>query len=132
MSGEIRELLRRPSRRSAGLVVAAVLVLGVPLCWSVRQSRLTREALDRAAAAERAAEQVRSDVEQTRARIGGERRPPLDTSIRRSAHADPRDADRVQQLQEEIEGLGQLREQIDQSLMIDRLYVPKELRPRRP
>jgi type II secretory pathway pseudopilin PulG len=120
--GPVRELLRRPSRRSVGLTVAAVLVMAVVLSWSIRQSRLTHEALSRAAAAERAAVQARSDAQ---------RRPPLDTSIRRSAHDDPREIARVRQLQDEIEGLGQLRDQLEESTRIDRLYVPKELRNRR-
>lgn len=124
--GEIRDLVRRPSRRSARLGVAVCLVLAVAIAWSVRQSRLTREALDRATAAEQAAAAVRTDVEQARAQFEGRGRPPKDPAIRRSRHDDPREIDRVQQLYQEIDGLNHLRDRVDQALTTDRVYTPRQ------
>jgi hypothetical protein len=124
--GGIRDRMRRPSGRSARLFIAAGLLLAVPLIWSVRQSRLTREALDRAVAAERAASQARTDVEQARAQLRGQDSPPRDPAIRRSRHDGPREIERVRELYQEIEGLTELRDQVEQSLQNDRLYVPKK------
>ncbi len=121
--GEIRELVRRPSRRTAWMGVAACL-LAVPITWSVRQSQLTREAIDRATAAEKTAEQARSDVEETRARLLGE--APRDLSVRRSRHDDPAEIERVRKLYDEIDGLARIHDDIDQTLRIDRVYVPKK------
>jgi hypothetical protein len=129
--GEIRDLVRRPSRRATRLIVAAGLLLAVPILWSARQSRLTREALDRAAAAERTAAQARTDVEQVRAQSQVRGRPLKDPAIRRSRHDDPREIAHVKQLYEEIDGLSQAREQVDQTLRTERFYVPKTGPPSR-
>lgn len=111
--GEIRDLVRRPSRRTARLTVAACLLLAVPIYWSIGQHRMTREALDRATAAERAAQELRGQA--TR-----------DPSVRRSRHDDPREIERVRQLFEEMDGLSQARDQVDQALKTDRPGAPKE------
>lgn len=123
--GEIRDLLRRPSRRAVRLGVLGAVLLGVPITWSVRQSRLTHEALERAAAAEKSAAEVRSDVDLARARLRGE--APKDPAVRRSRHDDPREIARVKQLYEDIENLSHIREDVEQTLRTERpLYVPKK------
>jgi hypothetical protein len=121
---EIRELVRRPSSRSSRLVVAAALLLAVPIIWSVRQSRLTREALDRATSAEQTATQARSDVQQARAQFQGQ--PPKDPAIQRSRHDDPEEIARVKKLYEEIDNLTEFRDRVDQTLRTERFYVPKK------
>ena len=121
---EIRNLVRRPSSRSKRIGLAACLLV-VPILWSVRQAGMTREALDRATAAEKNAAQARMDMEQTRAQIQAQARPPKDPAIRRSRHDDPREIARVKELYEEINGLSQAGEHVDQKLRTDRLYVPK-------
>jgi hypothetical protein len=122
--GEIRDLVRRPSRRAMRMGVAACLLLTVPIIWSVRQSRLTNEALERATAAEKSAAQALSDVDLARARLRGE--APRDPWVRRSRHDDPREIDRVKTLYEEIENLSQKRDGVDQTLRTERIYVPKK------
>jgi len=122
--GEIRDLVRRPSRRAMRLGAAAALVLAVPIAWSVRQSRLTHEALERAAAAEKNSARALSDMELAKARLRGE--APIDPAVRRSRHDDPREIERVKRLYEEIENLGQIRDGVDQTLRTDRIYVPKK------
>jgi hypothetical protein len=121
--GGIRDLVRRPSRRAMRLGATAALVLAVPIVWSVRQSRLTHEALERATAAEKHAAEARSDVELARARLKGE--APIDPSVRRSRHDDAREIERVKQLYQEIDNLSQSRDEVDQSLRTERFYVPK-------
>jgi hypothetical protein len=123
--GEIRDLVRRPPSRATRLGIVAGLLLTVPVIWSVRQSRMTREALDRATAAEQTASQARDAMEQARAQLRGEGRPLNDPSIRRTRHDDPREIERVKRLYEEIEGLSQAREQVDQKLRGDHFYMPK-------
>jgi uncharacterized iron-regulated membrane protein len=123
--GEIRNLVRRPPSRGARIGIAAGLFVAVTIIWSARQSRLTREALDRAAAAEQAATQASADAEQARAQLRGAGRAPMDPAIRRTRHDDPREIERVKQLYEEIDGLTQFQEQVDQSLRTERFYVPK-------
>ena len=121
---EIRNLVRRPSSRSKRIGIAACL-LAVPIFWSARQAWMTQEALDRATAAEKNAAQARMDVEMTRAQIQGQGQSRKDPAIRRSRHDDPREIARVKELYEEINGLSQAGEQVDQTLRTDRLYVPR-------
>jgi hypothetical protein len=121
--GEIRNLVRRPPSRAARIGIAACLLLAVPIIWSARQSR---EALDRAAAAEQTAARTRADMEQHQAQLRGEGRPPKDPAIRRSRHDDPREIARTKQLYEEIEDLTQIRELVDQKLRTERFYAPKK------
>lgn len=121
--GEIRDLVRRPSRRAMRLGITAALLLAVPIGWSVRQSRLTNEALERAAAAEENAALARSDVDLARARLRGE--APKDPWVRRSRHDDPREIARVKKLYEEIENFSQIRDDVDQTLRTERIYVPR-------
>jgi hypothetical protein len=118
--------IRDRVRRSARPFIAAGLMLVIALVWSVRQSRLTREALDRAAAAERAAAQARTDVERAWAQLRGQGLPPRDPEMRRSRHDDPREIERVRGLHQEINGLTQFRDRVEQSLQNDRLYAPKK------
>lgn len=123
---EIRDLVRRPPSRSTRLGIAACLLLAAFIFWSIRQSRLTRAALDRATAAEQTAAQARSDVEQTRAQLQGAGRAPMDPAVRRSRHDDPAQIDRVKQLYQEIEGLTQIREEVDENLRIDRMRAEQK------
>ena len=123
--GEIRDLVRRPPSRATRLGIAAGLLLAVPLIWSVRQSRMTREALDRATAAEQTAAQARDDVEEARAQLRGEGRPLKDPSIRRSRHDDPREIEHVKTAlrgdRGPVPGPGAGRPE----LRVDRFYMPK-------
>jgi hypothetical protein len=123
--GEIRNLVRRPPSRAARIGIAAGLFVAVTTIWSARQSRLTREALDRADAAEQTANQARADAEQARAQLRGEGRAPKDPAMRRTRHDDPKEIERVKHLYEEIDGLTQFQDRVDQSLTTERFYVPK-------
>ncbi len=122
--GEIRDLVRRPSRRALWWGVAAGVLLIVPIAWSVRQSRLTNEALERAVAAEKKAAQALSDMDLARARLRGD--APRDPSVRRSRHDDPAEIARVKKLYEEIDSLTRVREDVDQTLRTERIRVPKK------
>ena len=121
---EIRDLVRRPPSRSTRLGIAACLLLAAFIIWSVRQSRLTREALDRATAAEQTAAQARSDLEQAQLRGAG--RAARDPAVRRSQHDDPAQIERVKQLHQEIESLTQIREQVDEKARIDRMRAEQK------
>jgi hypothetical protein len=94
-----------------GLGVAACVLLMVPIAWMVRQSRLTHEALERAAAAEEAAARARLEFEQAR-----RTQPPTDPAVWRSRHDDPGEIERVKQLYEEIEDLTRRHEQVEDGL----------------
>lgn len=122
---EVRELVRRPSRRGARRVgtVAVALAIAAAIGWSVWQGRMTREALDRAVAAEKAAADVRSDIEKARAQLRG--RAPRDPALQRTRHEDPRQVHRVEQLYQEIDDLTRFRDRVDQTLRGDRVSVPK-------
>jgi hypothetical protein len=112
--GVIRKFTARSSTRATGLGVAACVLLAVPIIWMVRQSRLTHEALERATAAEKAAVQARTDVEQARAQF--QARPSKDPAVRRSRHDDPREIERVKRLYEELEGLSQMQQRVEDEL----------------
>ena len=64
--GGMRTFAGRLSARSTRLAIAGCVLLAVPILWTVRQSRLTREALDRADAAEKRAAQARTDAAEAR------------------------------------------------------------------
>jgi hypothetical protein len=110
--GAMRTIVGRVTARPVLAGVAACALLAVPIIWSVRQSRLTQQALDRAAAAEQAAARIRSDLEQSHGRIGIGRRLPKDPAVRRSRHDDPKEIERVRQLYAEIDGLTRIQERI--------------------
>ncbi len=115
--GEIRELVRRSSRRwgrRAGTLAVVLAVMGA-VGWSVRQERMAREALDRAARAEKAAANAQSAAEIARDQLRG--KAPLDSALQRTKHQDPEQIQRVEQLYQEIEALNQARERVDQSLL---------------
>ncbi len=116
----------RPSPRSMLAGAAICLLLAVPVIW---HSRLTREALDRAAAAEKAAAEVRSDFERSHARFQGKGQPLQDAAVRRSRHDDPKEIDRVRQLYAEIEGLSQIQERIDSRRGREREITTKTILP---
>jgi hypothetical protein len=118
----IRKVVGHLSTRSTWQGIAACLVLAVLTIWTVR---LTREALDRADAAEKSAEQARTDAAHARAQLDAK----SDPAIRRSRHDDPREIARVRQLHAEIEGLTHIEEQIEQRLGGDRTFVPKKAPP---
>jgi hypothetical protein len=108
------------------LGIAACLVLAAFIIWSVRQSRLTREALDRATSAEQTAAQARSDLEQARAQLQRAGRAPRDPAVRRSQHDDPAQVERVKELHQEIEGLTQIREQVDEKARVERMRAEQK------
>jgi hypothetical protein len=109
----MRKLAARLSARPMRIGAAACILLAVPLIWMVRQSRLTREALDRAVAAEQAAARVRSDLELSQTRLQAMGRPPKDAAVGRSRHDDPKEIERVKQLYTEIESLTRIEERLD-------------------
>ena len=112
----IRQFADRISPRSLGLAVAGCALLAVPIIWTVRQSGLTHEALARAAAAEQAAAQARTDMEEARSLLQAQGRPPKDAAVRRSRHDDPTEIERVNKLYEEIDNLSRIREQTEITL----------------
>ncbi len=115
--GEIRELVRHSSRRwgrRAGTLAVVLAVIGA-VGWSVRQDQMAREALDRAARAEKAAANAQSAAEIARDQLRG--KAPLDSALRRTKHQDPEQIQRVEQLYQEIDALSQARERVDQSLL---------------
>jgi small-conductance mechanosensitive channel len=133
--GGMRKLAARLSTRPMRIGAAACMLLAVPLIWTIRQSGLTREALDRAAAAERAAEKVRSDLQQSQALLQAQGLPPKDPAVRRSHHNDPKEIERVKQLYAEIDGLTRIQERLDQQLgaqqkIPTKNIVPAPIRPR--
>lgn len=109
--GWIRKSMARWSPRSVRLGVVACVLLAVPIAWMVRQSRLTHEALERAAAAEEAAARARGDLEQAR-----RAQPSKDPAVRRSRHDDPAEMERVKRLYEEIEDLARRQDQVEDEL----------------
>lgn len=109
--GRIRKFTARWSSRSMGLGVAACVLLAVPIAWMVRQSRLTHEALERAAAAEDAVARARGDFEQAH-----RAQPPKDPAVRRSRHDDPAEIERVKRLYEEIENLTHRQDRVEDEL----------------
>jgi hypothetical protein len=112
----MRTIVGRLAARPVLAGAAACVLLAVPIIWSVRQSRMTREALDRAAAAEQAAASVRSELEQSQGRRRVRGRPVTDPAVRRSGHDDPKEIERVRQLYAEIEGLTRIQERVEQRL----------------
>ncbi len=123
--GEIRELVRRSSRRWARRAgtLAGVLAVAGAIGWSVRQDRMAREALDRAARAETAAANAQSAVEIARNQLRG--KAPLEPALRRTRHQDPQQIQRVEQLYQEIDVLSQARDRVDQNLRKDAPLVPR-------
>jgi hypothetical protein len=111
--GGIRKFADRISTRSMVLAIAACALLAIPIIWNTRQSRLTQQALDRAAAAEK----DRSDAEEARAL--------KDVAVRRSRHDDPREIARVRQLYQEIENLTQIQESVEEDLHRTRRIAEK-------
>src|SRR5262249_7680134 len=73
-AGVIRKFAARWATRTTARGVAAFVLLAVTIIWTLRQSRLTHQALERAAAAEKAAAQARTEAQQARAQV----RPPKD------------------------------------------------------
>ena len=98
-------------------VASMACALLIAVVWGIWQSRLSQEALARAAAAERTAAQAHAEIEQARAQIQAERRSDRDASmVRASRHTDPNEAVRVRQLYEEINNLSQIQQHIAEEL----------------
>jgi hypothetical protein len=124
---DVAGMWRFASRLSSRPMLAGAaicMLLAVPVIWTVRQSRLTREALDRAAAAEKAAMEVRSDLEQ--GRLPGRGRPPRDPAVRRSHHDDPEQIGRVRQLYADIDDLARFQERVDARLGGEPRTAPRQ------
>jgi hypothetical protein len=124
--GFVQDFIGRIRTRPAQLRVAGCLLLAVFLIWTVRQSWRTQEAIDRAAAAEKAADQARTDAEQAHAQLQGQGRPRKDPAIRRSHHDDPEEIARVKQLREEIDDLMRIEERVEDVLATPRPSVAKK------
>lgn len=135
---DVKGMWERAGRRLPRPMLVAAGVCGlvaVCLIWSIRQSRLTREALDRAAAAEETAARVRSDLERSQGWLESTGRPPRDRAVRRTRHDDPREIERVNQLYAEIQGLTHARERIDSRpgsewSVVTSKVTPGPIRPR--
>jgi hypothetical protein len=100
--------------RTVLLTLAASAFLLTILIGNFRQSQLTQEALARARAAEQAAARAQADAERVRAQT--EPPPPKDGAVRRTSRQDPKDAERVRQLYEEINSLSRMQERIQGDL----------------
>ncbi len=127
--GGMRTFAGRLSTRSTWLAIAGCVLLTVPILWTVRQSRLTREALDRADAAEKATAQARTDVAEARAQTKTAGKPRKDPAVRRSRHNDPGEIERVKQLYEEIDSLTRIRDQVEEELSGERRTVTRKAVP---
>ena len=104
----------RISIRSVMLAVVAGALVLFFLIGNLRQSRLAQEALTRARAAEQAAARAQADAE--RAWAQAETQAPKDAAVRRTSRRDPKDAERVRQLYEEINSLSRIQERIQDDL----------------
>jgi hypothetical protein len=127
--GGMRKFASRLSTRPVLVVAVVGTLLAVSLIGTVWQSRLTREALDRAAAAEKAAAQVRADLEQSQGRSRSKGQPPKDTMVRRSHHDDAKEVARVNQLYAEIESLTRIQERVQERLGREREVAPTRAAP---
>lgn len=118
MDGEKASMLAfRVSIRSLLPVLAALVVLFVPVAWSIRQSRAMQDALTRAIAAEKAATQAQANAEQARDQVQGKPSALRDAALRRAARRDPKeDAERTRQLAEEIDALSRIEDRIQEDL----------------
>ena len=125
----IRTFAGRLSARSTRLAIAGCVLLAVPILWTVRQSRLTREAIDRADAAEKAVAQARTDAEEARAQVKTAGKPRRDPALRRTRHDDPGEIERVKQLNEEIDSLMLIRDRVEEELSGERRTVTRKVSP---
>jgi hypothetical protein len=107
--------LRSPSR-STILAIAVCAALTVFVAWSVRQSRLTQEALDRARAAERSATQARADAAQTPPPLRGKAKILRDEALRRAARRDLKQDERIRELYSEIDSLIHIQDRIQHDI----------------
>ena len=106
----------RISSRSMILAVVVVAVLTLSVAWSVQQSRLTHEAMDRALAAERAAAQAQANAVESQRPLHGKAKILRDEALRRAARRDPKDDERVRQLYSELDALMQVQDRIQQDI----------------
>jgi type II secretory pathway pseudopilin PulG len=102
----------RISIRSLIVAIAVLAVLSVAVAWSVQQSRLTQEALQRAVAAERAVMQAHANTAGAPKPLRGLAKVLRDEALKRAAHRDPKDAERVRELSGEIDSLMQIQEDL--------------------
>jgi hypothetical protein len=124
--GGIRKVPVRISTRTARLAIVGCVLVAAPVAWTVRQSRLTRDAVRRATVAEEAATQAQSDVQQARAQLGTGGKPRKDPGVRRSRHDDPQEIARVKALYEEIDTLTRIQERVEDDLAGLRRITPKQ------
>jgi hypothetical protein len=113
--GRARPFAFRISIRTLMLAIAGCTLPLTLAISSARQSRLTQEALARAIAAEQAAARAQAEAEQARVQL--KKQPAKDASVVRTRHRDPKDAERLRQLYEEIEGLTRINESIQEDLL---------------
>jgi hypothetical protein len=115
--GGIRKFPVRISTRTARLAIVGCVLVAAPVVWTVRQSRLTRDALRRATVAEEAAAQ---------AQLGTGGKPRKDPAVRRSRHDDPQEVARVKALYEEIDTLSRIQERVEDDLTVMRRITAKQ------
>jgi hypothetical protein len=125
----IRQSVDRISARPIRLGIAVCAIVVVAILWTVRQSRLTHDALARAAAAEQAAAGARAVLEQVRLELQNEEGAPTDSALRRSRHDDQKQIERVKKLYEEIDGLSRAREWTEDAFHRTRRIPTEELPP---
>jgi hypothetical protein len=133
-AGEAVKALRaRISVRSTVLSVVVGGVVLVPILWSVRQARLTDEALSRAIAAEKAAAQAQTGVDRSRALENDQIEIKRDSKLVRSSRRPTKaDAERAKQLSDEIAGLSEIQNKIDNELYELRAKAAEQARNPRP
>ncbi len=115
----------RISSRSMMLALGVLTVLTVSVVWSVRQSRLTQEALHRAVAAEQAATQAQANTAEPHHPLRGRAKILRDEALQRAARRSPKDVERVGHLYQELDSLMQIQNRIQQDLQTLRRQRPK-------
>jgi hypothetical protein len=112
--GTLRDRVSARSVLLAAAVGGAILAL---VGWSVRQARLTDEALSRAIAAEKAAARAQVGVDRSQAREDGQLQAKRDLGFVPAAHRPTKsDAERAKQLSDEIAGLSALQDKIENEI----------------
>ncbi len=113
---EARTVGFRMSMRSVVLAMVVLAVVIVPMAWSVRQSRLAQEALERAANTERAAREAQGNTVEAPRPLRGKAKILQDEALKRAAHRDPKDAERVGRLYSELDSLMNIQDRIEADL----------------
>jgi len=104
--------------RSVLLVIGGCVALSIPAVWTTQQSRLAHEALDRAIAAEKAAQRAQADAEQARTGSTANSQPVRDNAVTRAGRRprNTKDEERIRKLYQEIDNLSRIQEHIEQDL----------------